>query len=77
MRNSYLLFAAHYAIIRTLLIGMSALHAHNLNIDHALKLVQSCTKAFQHSNSFSSVILQFLKQNEQDSTQAIAALVMD
>lgn len=74
MRDAYLLFAAHYAIIRTVLIGMAALHEHDLNMDHALKLVQSCSKAFQHSSSFSGVVLQFLKQN---TAPAIAVLVMD
>ena len=77
MRNSYLVFVVHYALIRTLLIGMAALHAHDLNVDHALKLIQSCTKVFQHSNSFSAVILQFLKQNALDSPRGVVALVMD
>jgi lysine-N-methylase len=77
MKDSYLLLATHYAILRTLLIGMAALHGDSLNIKHALKLAQSCSKAFQHSNSFSSVILQFLKQNRQDSVPGVVSLVTD
>ena len=77
MKSAYLLFAAHYAIILTVLIGMAALHEHNLNLNHALKLVQSCTKAFQHSSSYSTVVLQYLARHMNDPMRDVVALVRD
>jgi lysine-N-methylase len=75
MKNSFLLLAAHYAIIRTVLIGMAALHKADISIDHAIKLVQSYSKAFMHSSSFETVIIESL--NNPDAAYRIAALVMD
>ena len=77
IKKAYLLFALHFAIIRTVFIGMAALHRDNLNIDHALKLVQSCSKAFQHSNSVSALMLQFLTQHADHPMRDVALLVMD
>jgi lysine-N-methylase len=77
MKNAFLLLAAHYAIIRTVLIGMAALHKDNLDIGHAIKLVQSYSKAFLHSSSFETAALEFLGTNAECSTHGVAALVMD
>lgn len=77
MRSAYLLFAAHYAIIRTMLIGMAALHEHNLSVEHVLKLVQSCTKAFQHGNSYSAVVLEYLAQHAEDPMRDVVVLLRD
>lgn len=77
MKNAYLLLTLHYAIIRTVLIGMAALHGDNLTVEHVLKLVQSCTKGFQHSNSFSELMLQFLAQHAENPMRDVALLVMD
>lgn len=77
MRSAYLLLGAHYAIIRAMLIGMAGLHQDNLSMEHVVKLVQSCTKAFQHSNSFSEVVLRCLAKFSDDPARGVAMLVMD
>jgi lysine-N-methylase len=77
MTDAFLLLAVHYAIIRTVMIGMAALHKDELNVDHALKLVQSYSKAFLHSTSFDDAALEFLKKNPDDPIRKAAVLVMD
>jgi lysine-N-methylase len=75
MNNSFLLLTAHYAIVRTVLIGMAARHKADLSIDHAVKLVQSYSKAFMHSNSFETVVIESLNKAEY-TTYRIAALMI-
>jgi lysine-N-methylase len=77
MNNAFLLLVAHYAIVRTVLIGMAALHEDRLGIDHAVKLVQSYSKAFLHSSTFEGVVIEFLGNNIKFPMHKIAALVMD
>jgi lysine-N-methylase len=77
MRHSFVLLAVHYAIIRTLLIGMAALHKENLNVEHAAKLVQSYSKAFLHSSSFEAAAIEYLEKNVGEPTRKVAELVMD
>ena len=44
IRAQYMLMAACFAIIRTLLIGMAGFHKSAFGTDQVIKLVQSCTK---------------------------------
>jgi len=77
MKNAYLLLVAHYAIVRTLLIGMGAFHKDDLGIDHAVKLVQSYSKAFLHSSPFEAIVIESLGNETKFPVHKIAALVMD
>jgi lysine-N-methylase len=57
VRRQYLLLAVHYAVVRAVLIGMSAFHGAEsgraaFGTEHAIKLVQSYAKAFLHSSSY-------------------------
>ena len=76
MRHSFILLAVHYAIIRTVLIGMAALHKDNLGTQHVVKLVQSYSKAFLHSTSFEVAAIEYLK-NVGHAEGKVAELVMD
>jgi len=77
MKHALVLLAVHYAIIRTVLIGMAALHKNSLSADHAVKLVQSYSKAFLHSTAFEGAAIQYLEKNAGDATRGLAQLVMD
>jgi lysine-N-methylase len=77
MRNAYLLMVAHYAMIRTVLVGMAGLHRENLKIDHAVKLVYSATKVFQHSSVFADAVKGFFAARQEGAMQTAAALVTD
>jgi lysine-N-methylase len=77
MKNAFLVLAAHYAIVRTVLIGMAALHKDDLSMDHAIKLVQSYSKAFLHSGPFETMVIESLGNETKFPLHKIAALVMD
>jgi lysine-N-methylase len=77
MRHSFVLLAVHYAIIRAMLIGMAAQYKNNLSIQHAVKLVQSYSKAFLHCGSFEAAAIEYLEKNVGDPARKIAELVMD
>jgi lysine-N-methylase len=77
MKNAYLLLVSHYAIVRTVLIGMAAFHKDDLGIDHAVKLVQSYSKAFLHSSPFEAIVIESLGNDTKFPLHKIAALVMD
>ena len=77
MRHSFVLLAVHYAIIRTMLIGMAAQYKDNLSIQHAVKLVQSYSKAFLHCGSFETAAIEYLEKNVSDPARKVAELVMD
>ena len=47
-----MLMTAHYAVTRTLLIGMAGFHKSAFGVDHVIKLIQSCTKTFEHSTTY-------------------------
>jgi lysine-N-methylase len=63
IRRQYLMLAAHYAALRTVLIGMAAFNGNAFGTTHVIKLVQSYSKAFMHSNSYSGKALQVLSSH--------------
>jgi lysine-N-methylase len=67
----------HYAIIRTILIGMSGLHGDGLNLAHVVKLVQSCTRTFQHSSLIAADMLRFIHAQPQSLSGNITLLLAD
>ncbi len=77
MRDAFLLLAVHYAIVRTVMIGMAALHKDKLSMDHAIKLVQSYSKAFMHSTAFEAAALESLGKIAESPARKVAILVMD
>ena len=58
--TQYRLMAAYYAIIQTVLIGLAGFHKSALSPAHAIKLIQSFTKNFEHSLSYPSRVIQVL-----------------
>jgi len=77
VKKAFLVLVTHYAIVRTLLIGMAALHQDDFGLDHAIKLVQSYSKAFLHSSVFETLALEVLGRNAEYPRHGAAALVMD
>jgi lysine-N-methylase len=77
MKSAFLLLVTHYAIVRTVMIGMAALHQAEFSVDHAVKLVQSYAKAFMHSGRFETTVLDVLRKNGEFPIDKVAALVMD
>lgn len=52
IREQCQMMLIHFAIIQALLIGLAGLHKSGLNAAHAIRVIQSYTKAFEHSLSF-------------------------
>ena len=77
MQDAFLLLGLHYSLIRTLLIGVAAWHKEELSVDHAIKLVQSYSRAFQHITSFEAHAVEVLRKGPEPVTHKIAVLVMD
>jgi lysine-N-methylase len=72
-----MLMMAYYAIIRTILIGMASHHQSAFGMDHVIKVIQSSTKAFQHSISFPAKAIEILTRNSLKTGASMAVLVQD
>ena len=72
-----MLMLAYYAIARTVMIGMAAVHKSSFGVEQALRLIQSSTKAFQHSTSFPLRVIEILNHNGLRTGASMAALVQD
>ncbi len=70
-----LLLLAHYAIIQTLLVGMAAFHQAEFGTGEAILVIQSFTKAFEHSPSFPERALKILAEKGVKSCAALAILI--
>src|SRR5579871_296400 len=58
--SQYALLAAHYSLVKGLLIGMAGFHQAALNAGHVVKLIQSCSKTFEHSITFPARAMEIL-----------------
>ena len=70
-----LVLTVHYAIIQTLLVGLAAFHKTDFGTGHAIQLIQSFAKAFEHSPSFPERALKILAGKGVKSCAALANLV--
>lgn len=59
-RPIYFLMCTHYAVIRTMLIGMSGQYREAFGTQHVVKLVQGFFKAAQHNTAFMNETVQFI-----------------
>jgi lysine-N-methylase len=73
--DQYQVMAAHYAIIQTLLIGMAAWHKTEFGVAHAIQVIQSFTKAFEHSPSFGERALKVLSGKGMNNCAPLAILI--
>jgi lysine-N-methylase len=65
----------HYAIIQTVLIGLAGFHKTDFATGHVIKLIQSFTKAFEHSLTFPERALQILAEKGVATCAGFAILV--
>ena len=73
--DQYQVMIAHYAIIQTLLIGMAAWHKTEFGVAHAIQVIQSFTKAFEHSPSFGERALKVLAGKGMNNCARLAILI--
>jgi lysine-N-methylase len=60
IRDQCLLMLVHYAMIQTVLIGVAGFHETEFAAGHAIKVIQSSAKTFEHSLTFPARTLQTL-----------------
>jgi lysine-N-methylase len=75
IRDQCLLLLAHYAIVQTLLVGMAAFYREDFGTTQAVLVIQSFTKAFEHSPSFPERALNVLRQKNMNSCTGLAILL--
>ena len=66
IRDQCLLMMVYYAIVQTLLIGMAAYHKEQFGTVEAIQVIQSFTKAFEHSTSFPERALKILAEKDEE-----------
>ena len=71
----YMLMIAHYAVTRTLLIGMAGFHKSAFGVDHVIKLIQSCTKTFEHSTTYPGQAIRMLADKAMTTPASLCALI--
>lgn len=73
--DEYVLLIIHYAIIKSLLIGMAGYHKTAFDIDHVIKLIQSFSKAIEHHSPYLKNIFQFFEDNDLKNSACMAVLI--
>lgn len=77
IRDQYLLMAAYFGIVQALLIGMAAYHKEQFGSGEAIEVIQSFTKAFEHSPSFGSRALEMLEKKGVTNCVMLAILLVN
>jgi lysine-N-methylase len=75
IRDQCLRMMVHYAIIQSVLIGVAGFHKANFATSHVIKLIQSFTKAFEHSLTFPERALQILAEKGVNTCANFAILI--
>jgi len=73
----YILMVVHYAVVKAVLIGMSAYHKSDLGTAHLIKLIQSHAKAFEHSTAFPPLAVEMLAGRGMKNAASLAALIQN
>ena len=73
----YMLMTAHYAITKTLLIGMAGFHKSAFGVDHVIKLIQSCAKTFEHSATYPGQVIKMLADKAMTTPASLCVLMQN
>jgi lysine-N-methylase len=71
----YMLMVANFAVTQTLLIGMAGFHKEAFDVNHAIKLIQSCAKTFDHSVTFPGRAIAMLADKGMTTPATLGALI--
>lgn len=75
IRDAYMLLAVQYAIVETLLIGLTGFYREAFSPEHAIRVISASTRTFEHSLTFSEHLLQALEAKRLNSVQGAAVLI--
>ncbi|MEO7718167.1 MAG: flagellin lysine-N-methylase [Capsulimonas sp.] len=73
--SEFVLMAAHFAMLRSLLVGMSAYYQSSFGFPQIVKLFQSFAKAIEHDPAYLKRILHSLEENEMTEIAVMTALI--
>ena len=73
----YMLMVAHYAVMRTLLIGMAGFHKSAFGVDQVIKLIQSCAKTFEHSTTYPGQAIKMLADKAMITPMSLSVLMQN
>jgi lysine-N-methylase len=77
IRDQCLLMMAYFGITQTLLIGMAAFHKEQFGTAEAVHVIQSFTKAFEHSPTFGERALMILQEKGVTNCTMLAILLLN
>ena len=75
IRDQCLRMIVHYGIIQTVLIGLAGFHKAEFGTGHVIQVIQSFTKAFEHSLTFPERTLKTLAEKGVKSCAGLAILI--
>jgi lysine-N-methylase len=75
IRDQCMKMMAHYGIIQTILIGLAGFQKAAFDTGHVIKVIQSFTKAFEHSLTFPERTLQILAEKGVKNCAGLAILI--
>lgn len=73
--RQFALVAAHFALIRGLLIGVAGYHGERFSTEHVIHTVQAATKHFEHHAEFLTRLDTWLQEKNLNNPRALAILV--
>jgi len=77
VREQGMLLLIHYAVIQTVLIGLAGFHKSQFSVTHVLHLIQSFSKAFEHSVPFPERALKTLAEKNVKTCASLAILLLN
>ena len=75
--RQYQLMVVDFVVVESLLAGLAAFHGARFGVPHALTLIQSATKTFEHSLSYPAKVLELLTQKGLVDCASMGTLVRD
>ncbi len=71
----FLLLAVHYALVRTLLVGVAGCYESDFSAAHAVRVIQSYAKTVQHNLPYLDTLLRSLEDSRMTGMAVLAALL--
>lgn len=75
IHEQFMLLAVYYAIIETLLVGLTGFYKEAFNQEHVIRVIYTSARTFEHSLTFSGRIFQLLEEKGLNSVQSAAVLL--
>ena len=75
IRDQFLLMMVNYAVIQTVLVGLTGLYKTDFAAEHVIQVVQSTTRAFGHSLTFPDSALEILADKGVRTCASLAILL--